>query len=167
MLPLYKRKPHGSFPLCTGSNCPLLRHNPPSPSRDSTNLLSGEHFTFRWVYQNLSQPFLNPPAFQLKRRWLNLFRTRKMNPVWGRTLPPWELQTEGGGFEPKDYTEDSKKERKKEWNEEMNCPLEEFHFTMVSFHFYKDFHFQFLLNHFNKRFIFRKLQFTKKKKRQQ
>ena len=47
----------------------------------------------------------------------------------------------------------------------MNCPLEEFHFTMVSFHFYKDFHFQFLLNHFNKRFIFRKLQFTKKKKK--
>ena len=45
----------------------------------------------------------------------------------------------------------------------MNCPLEEFHFTMVSFHFYKDFHFQFLLNHSNKKFIFMKLQFTKKK----
>ena len=47
----------------------------------------------------------------------------------------------------------------------MNCPLEEFHFTMVSFHFYKDFRFQFLLNHSNKQFIFMKLQFTKKKKK--
>ena len=58
-----------------------------------------------------------------------------------------------------------KRQRKeKKRNEEMTCPLEEFHFTMVSLHFYKDFHFQVLLNHFNKKFIFRTLQLTFKKK---
>ena len=55
-----------------------------------------------------------------------------MNPVWGRTLPPWELQAEGGEFEPKDYTEEAKKEKKKKWGNELPFRRISFYYGFIS-----------------------------------
>ena len=57
-----------------------------------------------------------------------------MNPVWGWTLPLWELQAEGGGFEPKDYTEEAKKEKKKKkkWGNELPFRRISFYYGFIS-----------------------------------